>query len=127
VLQKFRNLTIWIGLVWSVVGCAVHPLTPTPEATLPPVNVASVALTPTAPVPSPTAIALPTDTAPPPTFTPEVVVEVSAPTEAAPAPAVNDLAGVAAGAAPTDTPALPVAVAEPPSADVAAAEQYCID
>lgn len=128
-LPKFRHLTIWIGLALVGTGCAVQPLTPTPDATatLPPVRVVSVTFT--APPPSPTATLPPTHTAEPPTLTvaaTEVIVNPA--TEAAPVAVTGDgLAGVSAVTLPTHTPAPPVLVAAPPSADVAAAEQYCID
>jgi uncharacterized protein YkwD len=64
----------------------------------------------------------------PPTPTLEIAVESVAPTDVPPIPVASDsLAGVSAATLPTDTPAPPVVVAPPPSADVAAAEQYCID
>ena len=136
VLQKFRYLTTWIGLALASVGCSVQPLTPTPVSeaavtvTLPLVSVVSVAFTPTPTfqLPAPIVTVPPANTAEPPTPTSEVVVEISAPTEAAPAPSAGDgLAGVSAETLPTDTTLPPGVVAPPPSADVAAAEQYCID
>lgn len=116
------------------VGCSVQPLTPTPvseaaaTATLPTVSVVSLAFTPTTLLPSPTVTVPPTNTAEPPTPTLAVGIEVSAPTEAAPVSVAGDgLAGVSAEALPTETAVPPGVVAPPPSADVAAAEQYCID
>lgn len=101
----------------ALTGCAVQPLTPTPEATptLPPVRVAMVTFTPTvSATPAP-----PTTTAPPPTPEPTA-------TETA-LPAVLSVPPVVSGpslALPVNPTPVVVAL---PSADVAAAEQYTID
>ena len=111
-----KILTIVLGLMLGLSGCAVHPLTPTPLAPLAlrPVQVVQVTHTPgstSTALPSPTNA--PTD-APSATVTLEVVV---APTQA-----------VALAAPPTErAPVLPNLVAAPVSDDVAAAEQYCLD
>jgi uncharacterized protein YkwD len=138
VFQKFWYLTTWIGLALASVGCAVQPLTPTPISAVAPPSMKEVSaiLTPTfdSSVPSPTVILPPTDTAEPLTSTPELVSTVNAPTEVLPAMVTGDglgLSGVSANTPPAVTTAEttlpPAAIAPPPSADVAAAEQYCID
>jgi uncharacterized protein YkwD len=120
-------------------ACAINPMTPTPVATLTqPPAVARLKVEPTlgpaspteAPVtatPEATAVVEPTEVTPivagvilVVTETPVVVVQQSVPATAAPSLPVADVPP-----APTAVP--PVQVAPPPSADVAAAEQYCID
>jgi uncharacterized protein YkwD len=56
----------------------------------------------------------------------EAVLKANRPTEASPAGG-DDLAGVAAETLPTETPVPSGVLVAPHSADVAAAEQYCID
>ncbi len=119
-----RRLAQFIGLALWATACAVQPLTPTPEArpTLAPVSVVSISFTTETPIPT----ALPTETPPP--AMPEITVSPTeaAPTDAPPPSAPNlALALPASGA--VDTPIPPVVIAPPPSADVAAAEQYTID
>ncbi len=100
----------WIVLAaWLGAGCAVQPLTPTPPPTetLPP---AAVALATFTSVPTLPPTRAPTGTA------------TAAPTAVPPSPTVAAGAFGGGAAAPT-----PVLVAPPPSADVAAAEQYTID
>jgi uncharacterized protein YkwD len=95
-----------------VAGCAVHPLTPTPEptATLPKVAVVMVTFTPTVTPPA-SETPRPTETEastiePGPTAVPVLVPPTAEPVLAAP---------------------LPGLAAPPPAEDVAAAEQYTID
>lgn len=123
-------------------ACAINPLTPTPvaTATLPPVVVrvatGTATVPPTATVrletstPSMGRLAEPTERSPepPPTMegasvaateAPALVVDQAQPTLPPALPATV--------APPVATAIPPVQVAPPPSADVAAAEQYCID
>jgi uncharacterized protein YkwD len=127
-----RALSIFM-LALTAAACTVQPMTPAPvQVTAPPVAVV-VTVTP-----APTAMTPPAETAP---------VAASAPPESLPGPADSalpalvlvsptlaptDVSPVAtlpptAIPLPTETAVLPVAVAPPPSGDVAAAEQYMID
>lgn len=148
-----RLLLVPLGLLLA--ACAVHPLTPTPvPATAVVVRITTVASSPT-PAPSATrppintALPRPTEAATDATLgeakderqaaaatdAPVALAAVAPATAAVQPPAAGaggetGTAGGAAGAAapaaaPTAVP--PVAVAPPASADVAAAEQYCVE
>jgi uncharacterized protein YkwD len=116
-----RRLAQFGGLALLAAACAVQPLTPTPEAlaTVAPVN---IPLTTETLVPT----AWPTEA--PPTATPAIAASptTAAPTDVPPTSAPNLALALPANGA-VDTPVPPVVIAPPPSADVAAAEQYTID
>lgn len=136
-MPRFLNVFI---LALTVSACTVQPLTPTPvEVTVLPVLVAVATFTPIpeqmfSPTEAPTEAASATPEAlPSPTelpFAALVANSTSAPTDilviAAPPPTAIQLpTDIAQNSVATAVP--PVWVAPPPSDDVAAAEQYCID
>ncbi len=133
ITRRYVTLLVTAALASA---CAINPMTPTStaSATLPPVVAVRVATdTPTAP-PSAT-VPLETSTA--------SEARLAEPTDAPPTPAGAGGPATAASvlvaqatlppelpatvAPPVATAIPPVQVAPPPSADVAAAEQYCID